>query len=303
MVSVSFILRIILYVHHLSFRYIDDIFMTTNETLDTIRIRIKRAAQKYVNIKINYFIDSSVNFLDVAIMNDHGQLKMTVYHKPAAEHFVLPYQSEHPRHIHVNIPYAAVLRAARICSDLEDFNAELVRIDLTLLLNGYPPHFIDKQFRRLLGPYKEALTVKPIDQQTYGTFHRKLLNQPTRHETRSKRTTTDPAQNPSVLEMKVWDSKVMYPRYLYDSSSYHMFKKSVLYMVESQLRSTRLNPPRCQSLTRCRYTTHLRDISHPQETRPSLTAENELNCHHIFFLIKIIRKDTKTTCKPILGFH
>lgn len=198
--------------------------MTTNETVDTIRIEIERAAHRDVNIKINYVIDSSVNFLDVAIMNDDGRLRTTVYHKPVAEPYVLPYQSDHPRHIHVNIPYAAVLRAARICSDLEDFNTELVRIDLTLLLNGYPPHFIDKQFRRLLGPYKEALSAKPIDQQNYETFHRRLLNQPTRREAKSKQMTNDPIQSPAVLQPRIWNSKVMYPRYLYVSSTYITFK-------------------------------------------------------------------------------
>lgn len=198
--------------------------MTTNETVDTIRIEIERAAHRDVNIKINYVIDSSVNFLDVAIINDDGRLKTTVYHKPVAEPYILPYQSDHPRHIHVNIPYAAVLRAARICSNLEDFNTELVRIDLTLLLNGYPPYFIDKQFRRLLGPYKEALSTKPIDQQNYETFHRRLLNQPTRRETKLKQMTNDPIQFPVVLQPRTWDSKVMYPRYLYDSSTYITFK-------------------------------------------------------------------------------
>ncbi|CAF4155603.1 unnamed protein product, partial [Rotaria sordida] len=41
---------------------------------------------------------------------------------------------------------AALLRAARICSNVEDFDMERIRIDLSLLLNEYPPSFISKHF-------------------------------------------------------------------------------------------------------------------------------------------------------------
>ena len=62
------------------------------------------------NIKINYQIDISVDFLDVTITNENGLLRTSIYHKPAAEPYILPYTSTHPRHIHRNIPYAALLQ-------------------------------------------------------------------------------------------------------------------------------------------------------------------------------------------------
>lgn len=192
--------------------------MTTNETMDNIRHEIERAAHKDVNIQINYEIDSSVNFLDVQIINQDGRLKTTVYHKPAAEPYVLPYQSDHPKHIHRNIPYAGILRAARICSDLDDFNKEIVRMDLSLLLNCYPPNFIRTQFHRLFHRTSNDYLSKPMDETTYRCLHRTLLNQPTRRETQLNRMMHDPIIHPTVLQPKVWDRKVMYPRYLFDSS-------------------------------------------------------------------------------------
>jgi hypothetical protein len=51
-------------------------------------------------------------------------------------------------HIHRNIPYAALLRAARICSHVNDFNLECIRIDVSLLLNSYPTKFVSQQFNR-----------------------------------------------------------------------------------------------------------------------------------------------------------
>jgi hypothetical protein len=89
-----------------------------------------------------------VDILDVSISNENGQLRTTIYHKPASEPYILPYSSDHRRHVHRNIPYGTLLRAMRITSDLHDFNRERVRIDVSLLLNGYPPNYIKKQFNR-----------------------------------------------------------------------------------------------------------------------------------------------------------
>ena len=52
------------------------------------------------NIQITYTIGLSRDFLDVHIENDHGRLKTSVFHKPAAEPYVLPFSSDHPRHIY-----------------------------------------------------------------------------------------------------------------------------------------------------------------------------------------------------------
>ncbi|CAF4826156.1 unnamed protein product [Rotaria sp. Silwood1] len=112
-------------------RYIDDVFMTTNLAFDQVKERLENANRKEPNIRISYSIHSRVDFLDVTISNDDGQLKTSIFQKPAAEPYVLPYTSDHPRHVYHNIPYSALLRAVRICSDVEDFDMEHVRIDLS----------------------------------------------------------------------------------------------------------------------------------------------------------------------------
>ncbi|CAF4906069.1 unnamed protein product, partial [Rotaria sp. Silwood2] len=59
-------------------RYIDDIFMTSNEPVDNIKALLDRENEKDPNIKINYTIHESVEFLDVLIENIQGQLKTSV---------------------------------------------------------------------------------------------------------------------------------------------------------------------------------------------------------------------------------
>lgn len=198
-------------------RYIDDIFMTTNETINDIKKEIERTAHKDVNIRISYRISRLVDFLDICIKNEKGRLTTTIYPKPAAEPYILPFTSDHPRHVQRNIPYGALLRAIRICSNLRDFETELIRIDLSLLLNSYPPNFIRKQFHRLLHPKEKPFATTSMTVDIYSQMHRTLLNQPTRRETQLHRMIQNPIEFPLVLQPKVWDRKVMYPRYLFES--------------------------------------------------------------------------------------
>jgi hypothetical protein len=104
--------------------------------------------KKDVNIEIDSVITTTVNYLDVLITNENGQLKTCVYHKPTAEPYCLPYRSDHPRKYHRNIPYSALIRAARLCSNVDDFDLERLRIEIALLLGNYPPKFISEQFLR-----------------------------------------------------------------------------------------------------------------------------------------------------------
>ena len=60
----------------------------------------------------------------------------SVYHKEAAEPYVVSFQSDHVRHIFVNFIECALLRALRYSSTLEEFNHERRAIKLMLLYNG-----------------------------------------------------------------------------------------------------------------------------------------------------------------------
>ena len=206
-------------------RYIDDIFMTTNQTIDEINVELEKAKKKDSNIEIDATIRASVNFLDVTITNEDGHLRTSVYHKPTAEPYILPYTSDHPRHIHRNIPYAALLRAARICSHVDDFNSGRIRIDMSLLLNDYPPDFISKRFHQFFSLNDAVPVLERLDEQEYKRLHSKLLIQPTRREKTLEKMMSDPVKFPEILQTKIWDGKIMYLRYLFDSGLTVPFRK------------------------------------------------------------------------------
>ena len=191
--------------------------MTTNQTIEEINVELEKAKNKDNNIRIEATISTSIHFLDVTITNEDGQLRTSVFHKPTAEPYILPYTSDHPPHIHRNIPYAALLRAARICSHVNDFNSERIRIDMSLLLNGYPPNFISKQFNRFFHLNNAIPVLNELNEHVYHHLHQTSLHQPTRREKQLRNMMEDPVKTPLVLQPKIWNKDLMYPRYLFDT--------------------------------------------------------------------------------------
>ena len=207
-------------------RYIDDGFMTMNLTREEIDAKMTDVDSKDPSIRISYTIASAVDFLDVTISNDNGQLTTSIFHKPGAEPYVLPYTSDHPRHVHRNIPYAALLRAARICSSVHDFDLERVRIDMALLLNEYPPAFISEHFHRFFELNNAMPVLKQLDAQVYHELHKKLLHLPTRREKELQNMPTEIDHIPDALRRrKPWNSNVMYARYTFESGPRLEFQK------------------------------------------------------------------------------
>ena len=191
--------------------------MTTNMNIDEITTLLDKVQHKDPNIKITTTIAETVHFLDVAIMNDNGNLRTFIYHKPSADPYYLPYTSDHPHRIHRNIPYVALLRAARICSNLHDFHLERTRIELTLLLNQYPPKMLSNQFHRFFQMNKADLLIKTFDQQAYSQLHQRLLYSQTKRESTILQSNTDPVINPPVLEQKTWDKSLLLVKYPFET--------------------------------------------------------------------------------------
>lgn len=176
--------------------------MTSNKTLNVIHEQLEWMNKKdEQHIRITYATGISVEFLDVHVQNTNGVLVTSVFHKPAAEPYVLPYSSDHPRHVHVNIPYEALLRAARLCSNVYAFDRERLDIEMVLLSNGYPPAFIQRHFDRFIRINQAAAVRNEMDGRQYDELHQRLLYLPTRREKRCH------ISNPAVE--KPWNKKIM----------------------------------------------------------------------------------------------
>jgi len=110
--------------------------MTWNKSEKELIKLLEEANTWHPNIKLDYKISKSLPFLDVLLVNNNGILSTSVYHKPAAEPYVVPFISDHPRHIFANVIQTAVTRAIRYSSTFEAYREEQRQIKLTLLYNG-----------------------------------------------------------------------------------------------------------------------------------------------------------------------
>ncbi|CAF4186891.1 unnamed protein product [Rotaria sordida] len=110
--------------------------MTWNKSEKSLKDLLDDANKWHPNIKLEYKIGKSLPFLDVHFTNNNGILTTSVYHKPAAEPYVVPFLSDHPRHVFVNVIQTSLSRAVRYSSTFENFNNERRYIQLRLLYNG-----------------------------------------------------------------------------------------------------------------------------------------------------------------------
>ncbi|CAM4949356.1 unnamed protein product [Rotaria socialis] len=135
------------------------------------------------NIKLDYKINKSLPFLDLLLTNNNGTLATSVYHKPAAEPYITPFTSDHPRHVFANIIKTSLEHATRYSSTFEEFNNERRDVKLMLLYNGYPSTFIENEFTKYFFEHKSTSPfLQYIDQEkNYIHMRQKLLGQPTFH--------------------------------------------------------------------------------------------------------------------------
>ena len=97
---------------------------------------LEEANTWHPNIRFDYKIGKSLSFLDVLLTNDNGILSTSVYHKSPSELCVVPFISDHPRHVFGNVIQTTLARAIRYSSNLDAFNHERIQNKLTLLYNG-----------------------------------------------------------------------------------------------------------------------------------------------------------------------
>src|SRR5690606_14830915 len=133
-------------------RYIDDIliFWTKGKTL--LNNFIVNFNSFHPFIKFSHDVsDLKVNFLDVTIGAQSGQIYTNLYRKPTDKPQYLHFSSEHPHHTKISLPYSLALRCKRICSQ-EDLLENHFNILKNQFLNrSYPENLTDNAIGRAYG--------------------------------------------------------------------------------------------------------------------------------------------------------
>ena len=151
--------------------------MTSSLPIEQINVMLDLTNSKDKHIHITSKISQSIEFLDVLVENKNEELNKSIYHKSMAELYIIPYASDHARHIHKNMPYVGLLRAARLCSSVKDFDAERLNLEMILSFNAYPPKFISHHVKPFFTQLKAMSVWTELDRDAYQQLLHKLTRQ------------------------------------------------------------------------------------------------------------------------------
>ena len=103
-------------------------------------------------LKIQLKIDTEIDYLDASIRclydgdnEDDLAIEAQINHQSNAEPHALPYIDNHSYNNYEKLFRAALIRAARCCLDIYDFQQERQYIELSFALNHFSPDFIREQ--------------------------------------------------------------------------------------------------------------------------------------------------------------
>jgi len=131
-------------------RFLDDIFMIWDYSLDMLDEFINNLNSVHPNIKFTYTASKTkVSFLDVDVMlNDQGDLDTNVHVKETNIHNYVEYSSSHPKSCKDGIPFSQAKRYRRIISDNNSYIESLDDLKQHFVARNYPEYIVDQAFTK-----------------------------------------------------------------------------------------------------------------------------------------------------------
>ncbi|KAJ1155753.1 hypothetical protein NDU88_008482 [Pleurodeles waltl] len=133
-------------------RYIDDLFIIWKGTEEEAIHFEDKLNNNDLNIGLTYNISSSsIEFLDILIKISEHSITTELFRKNTAGNSLLHASSGHPDSLKWSIPYGELLRAKRISSTDEAFEAEQKEMSMRFKQRGYPEWVIRKAIDKTKG--------------------------------------------------------------------------------------------------------------------------------------------------------
>ena len=130
-------------------RYLDDLFIIWCGSEEHFNILYDKMNTMDKDIKFTISIDSDkLPFLDVLVLKKGRSITTDIYSKATDTKQYLTFNSCHPRHIKINLPYSLARRIVYIVSDEEIRKIRFKELGTTLQKRGYPPAIIKDAIKR-----------------------------------------------------------------------------------------------------------------------------------------------------------
>ena len=143
-------------------RLIDDGFIPWNGTHDELLIffELLNSLNPSIHFTFNWSLHE-IPFLDVLVKKTDEYLSTDIYYKPTDAKLYLPFNSNHPKHVKVNIPYNLALRLRTIISDDDTLSHRLHELRTYLISQNYPSGLISYGFNKALNKNRNELLNSP----------------------------------------------------------------------------------------------------------------------------------------------
>ena len=124
-------------------RYLDDAFLPWRKSFGDFKVFVDLLNSLDHNINFTYDLnDQKISFLNILIYKDKNGLKCDMYFKPTDTREYLPFNSCHPHHTKVNIPFTLARNICTIVEDRDRRYKQLSDLNQHLKKCGYPSHVI-----------------------------------------------------------------------------------------------------------------------------------------------------------------
>jgi hypothetical protein len=139
------------YVERNFLRYLDDCFIIWPNSKYNLSEFEKELNDLHPKLKFTKEQNTTeISFLDIRVYVSNNQVYTDIYYKLTDTHQFLPFQSCHPRHTKISIPYSQARRLCTIIDDNEIKNARLQEMKGFFLSNGYPRKVINDSIKKAL---------------------------------------------------------------------------------------------------------------------------------------------------------
>ena len=142
-------------------RFIDDIFGIWLYGEAALLRFIAHANECHPDIQFTFSYGRSVPYLDASVSIKGEHLVTDLYTKPTDTHQYLLPSSDHPPHVHQNLPYGLAMRLHTIISEPETLESRLKELASFLSSRGYPAALMDRQFAAVKAIPRQKLLAKP----------------------------------------------------------------------------------------------------------------------------------------------
>merc|ERR1711947_46824 len=103
-----------------------------------------------VNFTFEPMVNNQMPFLDCLIIREGNNLEVKVYTKPTHTGQYIHYTSNVAPNIKASVISTLTRRAKLVCTKNDYLAEELQYIKKTMMLNGYPKSFIEKEIKKTL---------------------------------------------------------------------------------------------------------------------------------------------------------